>query len=706
MNGHVRLQVEWAVEGKTPGSNKDYGLLACSRGGLTPHDFTEIRSRYVTGTPKELPQITIGWVGGKEYTRLLLIIRRWSDQADSFGRRIAQTHYFSVLYSDLAEQRISYEGLYAALDAELDAERLVIDLANPESCDPLDIHVPVLDPGTLAKRVNDAAIRVAATLLSNRQLVVVGAESLPPLQRLRFLDVVTALLPYGLRTKLSASTWTSGITDHGIRLSFASTVPPKAQQVTWGDPVTVPYEGKAYYELLIEHGDRLTDVVAWLARDSELRSFSSDTARGAVGLLAGFGVALTTGTYDPWAGGLHTPGAIGDALRQCDELVRNQDIESLSRVLGHLELAVADRKGRFDPDEQARYREIVRDYRLLSPRPGLKNDVWDRLCSVVLRIAYGSVLTLEGLLHVLDHVDVVRPDLIQAMARMDTPDPYVCLYLATRLEDYRQAQAVERLSVDELARAAAQEPYDHLVIEAALDGLVRQGQRQQDGALAAALQSYGHLVVPVVFHFPDADQRLAKLRRLIEVAYGSNRDKPTFAKIVPFPPAPQDALLFAAAATWYGQGWGAAFLDPVIPFLRGSGVSKREIDRIGKEMLVKSQRAKEPIPAGRQIESVGKPPSFGQENPPSRQPSPEEVYQNLQPEKRSRRRLFTRVSLDAVVTTLLIVLVVVFLVGVVIWVLSVLSKGTSLQDPGVGSPRSFSAVATSAPPAGGILPPN
>ncbi|WP_214107536.1 hypothetical protein [Acrocarpospora catenulata] len=579
----VRLHVEWAVEGKVPGSSGGYGLLACSRGGLTRKSFTDIRNRYVTGTPKELPQITIGWAGGREHTRLLLIIRRWSDQTDQFGRKIAATHYFSVPYGQLEEQRVSYEGLYHALD---DAD-LVFDEAAPERGDPLKIDVPVLDPADLAGRVDDVAAGVAATLLSEAQVCLVGGESLTPLERLRFLDVVAALLPYGMRSRLSASTWTSGTADHDIRLSFTSTVPAAAHQVAWGSEVAVPQDGQAYYEKLVEYRDHLPEVVTLLAADLELRGFTPEARRAALVRLSRFGVTPQDPADEGQVAVFHAPAAIEGALRVCGDHLESGDLTWLTRSMGYLEMVIADREGEFGPEEQAAYREIVQARRLLAGSAELHGDLRDSLRGVVLRIAYGPVLTREGLAHIAAQLEKMPIDLLSALTRLETPDPYVRLYLAGRLGGPRLPELVRRLGVDDLVRAAAEKPYDRYVVETALDELDQRGRRDQDGNLAAALQEHGHLTEAIAFAYPRGERRVRRLRELLVAAYGPRPDRMAFAKIVPLSLQPEEALLLAAAAGLFGPDWGEAFLSAsVLPALRDARYSGKDVDRIRRDLRI------------------------------------------------------------------------------------------------------------------------
>ncbi len=263
MSRKVRIVAEWAVWGKPPGTRDDYGIRDCSRGRLSRDDFGEIVTRYAPGTLADLPQATISWVGGGDRAHIGLAVQDWSGQQDGLGRDIAVTRYFCVPYAQVADGPVTYEALYHAFR---DCTRPVDGLFAAE--------VPVLDPEKIAGMVDETAMDAAALLLTDRQVCLVRGESVPMLDRLRFLDTVAALLPYGLRTKLTASTWTDSSARHRIKLSFAKHARDGAYSVTWGAQ-SVPYDcdesAKRYYDLLAGHSPG--ELVSRLAGYLEPMSF-------------------------------------------------------------------------------------------------------------------------------------------------------------------------------------------------------------------------------------------------------------------------------------------------------------------------------------------------------------------------------------------------------------------------------------------------
>ncbi len=273
------IRFEWALEGKRPGGHDDYELLSWSDGRLGPEVFEEIRSRYATGVSADLPQVTIAVAATKEREQvsrhIVLAIQEWSGHRDVTNRKIAYTRWFYVPYEELAAHRVSYEALYLAL-AGLPA--------TPSP--PLAVPVPEFDPTALDPGPD--ARCAAALLLTGRPVCVVGADGVPVIERLRFLDTVAALLPYGMRARLTAATWTSSTARHRIRLSFARHAPEDAYEVRWGYGTEITRQdgtAKVCLDLLTRSEVRLADMLRGLAGLTDPLSFGPADRPVAVRLL-------------------------------------------------------------------------------------------------------------------------------------------------------------------------------------------------------------------------------------------------------------------------------------------------------------------------------------------------------------------------------------------------------------------------------------
>ncbi|MGW0059070.1 hypothetical protein ACWDTT_03955 [Streptosporangium sandarakinum] len=278
MTGH-EIGFEWALEGKRPGAHNDYELLSWSDGRLGPEVFEEIRNRFATGLSADLPQLTVAVAATRERERVsrhvVLAIQEWSGHRDATNRKIAYTRWFYVPYEELAAHRVSYEALYRAL------ARLPVTPSAPPVVRVPESDSAVLDPGPDARCA-------AALLLTGRPVCVVGADGVPMIERLRFLDTVAALLPYGMRTRLTTATWVSSTARHRIRLSFARHAPGDAYEVGWGRGTEVAWRdspANVYLDLLTRTDVRIEDMMEGLARDTEPLSFGPGDLPRAVRLL-------------------------------------------------------------------------------------------------------------------------------------------------------------------------------------------------------------------------------------------------------------------------------------------------------------------------------------------------------------------------------------------------------------------------------------
>jgi hypothetical protein len=204
------LSVEWALWGKEPQS-RDYGLLECSSGSIGAGSFTEAITRYSPGNLDRLPQVTVSWLRPHEGQRYLAlsIHDEGPGRHDPGGRKIVFIRYFCAPYHQIAEQAGSYQSMFAAFaPCRLDAGQHDVVPAVPLR--------PALDGP-----VSPLAYQVAGLLLTCRPVCILQADLVPLDKRLRFLDAVMSLLPYGLRSELSASTWASSTAKHKLRLFFA-----------------------------------------------------------------------------------------------------------------------------------------------------------------------------------------------------------------------------------------------------------------------------------------------------------------------------------------------------------------------------------------------------------------------------------------------------------------------------------------------------
>ena len=216
----VPVTGEWALWGKGP-RDRDYHVLECSDGPVSREDFDQVLTMYSPGTLEAWPQVTIGWLrewayyrphlGYLGYLGIAIHDRPEPGRRDATGRQIALTRYFCVPFRELAIGAVSYQAMFEGFEE--------VEL-RPGDRSPIPTELAAWRPGAPPGRL---AARVAALLLTDRPVRIVGAEKTTELgERLRFLDDVASLLPYGMRSQLSCSTWVSSTMRGHARLFFSS----------------------------------------------------------------------------------------------------------------------------------------------------------------------------------------------------------------------------------------------------------------------------------------------------------------------------------------------------------------------------------------------------------------------------------------------------------------------------------------------------
>ena len=223
-----QVVAEWAWIAKEPGSPADYGVLAASAG---PTDVEGFTGAYVAGVPSSgtpgdapaaAPWVTFGSHLTSAGQHLLSVSAQdpWRGQ-DQAGRPIWPRRFFLCRYDELAAARASYRTLWDAVAA--------LDLPRPDRR-PVPVAVRQQSLGAVLAVIDDVGFdRVAAiaAALLDGPVAVTGAASLrladpsAAWDRLAVLDAVAALLPYGFRADLSASTAVDNTVLHRMRLILA-----------------------------------------------------------------------------------------------------------------------------------------------------------------------------------------------------------------------------------------------------------------------------------------------------------------------------------------------------------------------------------------------------------------------------------------------------------------------------------------------------
>ena len=247
MGEPILVHAGWAIWSKQPGTREDYSVLASSDGPLSTAEFTRVLMHFAagnppaeSGTPASLPWVVLSRVGVADRTYLGIAVQVPTDYVDGTGRPVSRTSYICVPYEEMTRSPVSYRSLTQALrTASLpDDTRALVPLA-----------IAPFDAAGLARDVIEfgpLTVATTAALLLSGPVTIVGPEFPDTETRLRFLDTVAALLPYGYRASLTAATWAdTAATGQRFRIVFATRARDQASRVAWRGTAPVPDTGPA-----------------------------------------------------------------------------------------------------------------------------------------------------------------------------------------------------------------------------------------------------------------------------------------------------------------------------------------------------------------------------------------------------------------------------------------------------------------------------
>jgi hypothetical protein len=248
--------------------------------------------------------------------------------------------------------------------------------------------------------IDALAMRVAPLLLTGAPVCVLGADDTGLEERLRFIDTVMGLLPYGFRARMAAATWTRPThRNHRFRLFFSSE--PRAAEkpdhvVSWGEPELAKVPGGDaghYYGWLADKltplaslaqmhrelgfGDsadsealRLVDEIR-LWRRPRLKPLAPDSRDGRDGADRREGGDKREGAdrHDGPRQAAVEADPVERLLRECDEHVRQLNLSRLRQDLDLLQKRLA--AGGIEDARRRRYLALAGRLDLLRPQPQL-----------------------------------------------------------------------------------------------------------------------------------------------------------------------------------------------------------------------------------------------------------------------------------------------------------------------------------------------
>ncbi|MFF3956292.1 hypothetical protein ACFYY1_24140 [Streptomyces sp. NPDC001890] len=269
-SGAAGLPAEWAVLGKHPGQSMGYEVLA----GSLPNTRAQ---RYLwsatTGTPDARePAGGLPWrvflSGAEKETGSVCAVvdTSWDGSKDGTGRPSYTWRLLLLEWSAASRAGVTWTALDRAVS-------LAASDSVPRAATVTPVRTPAAELADTVDRLGfEWAAGMAALLLDGHQLVITpppGGAVPDVAERVRMLDAVCSLLPYGCRAWLSGATW-AGKAEHGLRLVFAAAARTGQQEVALrtGRPPAPQGEAARTYlgELLRVRAKResTTDVVAHL----------------------------------------------------------------------------------------------------------------------------------------------------------------------------------------------------------------------------------------------------------------------------------------------------------------------------------------------------------------------------------------------------------------------------------------------------------
>jgi len=534
----ISVYAQWALHGKVL-DDEGYQVIACSNGDLSKANFGDALSRFTLGALDMLPQVSVSYLQpaapspGGGYLALAIHWfaadgQRHADgvlRFDNQGRPTAFTSYFCAPYVQLAPHGVTYPDMYRGFSA-----------VTLPGTDGLPAEVTITAAAQQVPGIDDLAMRVAPLLLTGVPVCVLGADATSMEERLRFIDTVMGLLPYGFRARMTAATWTRATNrNHRFRLFFSSA--PRASEkpdhvVYWDKPELVaPPGGDAghYYGWLT---DKVTPLATLTRLNAEI-SFGDSAGTEALRLVDEIRLWRRPRPRPPAPdspGRRGTPGSQSKAapesadpvemlLCECDEHVRAPNLSRLRQDLSLLQDRL--QSGGIDDSRRRRYRSLVNRFGLLGPDQRL-GKYEGKLLDTLIALAFGSPVSYAVLCQLEDsvrgtpgHLPRTAPDpglprpLLEALERTGLADVRSKVIVYSHLDGRKLSRWLSSKEVDayrligELARRGwHRKAHGRLFCDATLKYLQDKRGRYataeirrallRNGYLAQALREIGH----------------------------------------------------------------------------------------------------------------------------------------------------------------------------------------------------------------------
>jgi hypothetical protein len=547
----IHVSAEWALQGKEE-QDPGYRLLACSDGPLNGENFDQALGRYSPGTLQYLPQVTVSWLQGKtrdddaagmvrNYVGLAIHQRPDRDIVDFGGRQFVQTSYFCVPFTEMAVGTTSYFALYDAFrQHKLPPPEGKVIQAN------LRTDQRVAQPSSLT-------LATAAWLLTDRTICVLGADQEDFTTRLRFIDDVMTLLPYGMRSRLSASTWTaSTYRAHKFRLFFSNADRAADDVVLLWDEQYEPGTG-------IDDVDR---YMRWLEENTLGRQVQLADRR----VQSGFSPAEVTALLQDL--GLRPPPpkpqvrrpSVEELLERCHHKFEHGD-GAIGEILRHLRFHADNFTAEVD---RQRYMHLIMTYRLLRRNAPLGKSTRPQFYDVVLRLAVPPRLSYKLYCELEDHINKINDshllllpeDLARSVFNVTGGNEMIVLLLLlsaisdSQVPSWLRQRHPPMADIAEVVANSAIRPYHGQIAFLTAKRNLRlelESSLPDRNALISALQPHGFLARSLQRLYPGkVDWQRDELTEVLTSIYVDGVDGEAIAEILQYAGQPPTPALFAA----------------------------------------------------------------------------------------------------------------------------------------------------------------
>ncbi len=526
--GAFETTAEWALRGKES-HDREYRVLAWSKAQLSEENFAQYLQRYETGTLAMLPEVTVSWCSDKmsnSYLGIAMHRKPAEAKYDAAGREFMETSLFCLDYGELAPRAVSYTSMYLGLrDCMLPPE---------ESGWPITRTgrriVAQLPAGDFSGTPRPLAVSAAVSMLARRTVCVLGADRASLDERLRFLDEVAAVLPYGMRSRLSASTLTSSTyKTHNIRLFFANS-PRGGQDVilTWSDEVPSPVGLGALEKYLEKYLD-------WFYKDPQASVHRLAKMTTQIGFneahVAEVIRELGLGDDPPSTQPMVRHATVEELLIECGRRLNAETPESIRPPLTQLSAHVGDKP---PAKLRQRYQEIVRQYQILrKDLPIADPELCVHFYNVILQVAFGAPITYDIYCAVEDSLEnqeswelhYLLAKAVYGLWGEDLRTQLIVLYaigsnylthaLAARTP--LTAEYLIQMTLD----AETQLHHRHLIYLIVMGELERRAAAHKPGELQKIFAARGYLVASLYeFYSQDFGEQLHQLKRIFRLSFG------------------------------------------------------------------------------------------------------------------------------------------------------------------------------------------